>query len=172
MVEVTHILSRIWFLQIPSQPLSRYNKLGVYRKGWLQYILFDRTSILHVEQASCVSTQYTVSWCLFHFFCLYRARRGLVKSSMYGSLCSLSMGFTAVKNVVCLSLLEFCPPGNNPEFVMECKLIAHPTWEIYSKKLFGVNTLSWSVGSMGLRPERSWRARRIRLSCHDESVQY
>ena len=32
------------------------------------------------------------------------------------------MGCTAVKNTVCLSLLEFCPPGINPEFVMECKL--------------------------------------------------
>ena len=33
------------------------------------------------------------------------------------------MGFTAVKNTVCLSLLQFCPPAINPEFVMECKLI-------------------------------------------------
>ena len=50
-VEVTHTISRIWFLQIPSQQLSRYNKLGVYRKGWLHYILFDRIWILYVEQA-------------------------------------------------------------------------------------------------------------------------
>ena len=49
--EVTHILSRMWFLQIPSQQLSRYNKLGVYREGWLHYILFDRIWILYVEQA-------------------------------------------------------------------------------------------------------------------------
>ena len=48
--EVTHILSRMWFLQIPSQQLSRYNKLGVYREGWLHYILFDRIWILYVEQ--------------------------------------------------------------------------------------------------------------------------
>ena len=39
-------------------------------------------------------------WGLFHVFCLYHARRGSVKSSLYGSLCSLSMGFTAVKNTV------------------------------------------------------------------------
>ena len=51
MVEVTHTLSDIWFLQISSQLLSRYNKLGVYRRGWLRSILFDRTSILFVEQA-------------------------------------------------------------------------------------------------------------------------
>ena len=50
-VEVTHIPSGIWFLQISSQLLSRYNKLGVYRRGWLRSILFDRTSILSVEQA-------------------------------------------------------------------------------------------------------------------------
>ena len=47
-----------------------------------------------------------------------------------------------------------------PEFVMECKLIAHPMWEKYSKKLFGINTLSCNEGSMGLRPEWPWRARR------------
>ena len=41
-------------------------------------------------------------------------------------LCCLSMGFTAVKNTVCLSLPKFCPPGINPEFVMECNLVAHP----------------------------------------------
>ena len=35
--------------------------------------------------ASCISTQYTVFWCLFRF-CLYDARRGLVKSISCGSL--------------------------------------------------------------------------------------
>ena len=44
----------------------------------------------------------------------------LLARTMGGSLCSLFIGFTAVKNIVCLSLLEFCPPGINPEFVMEC----------------------------------------------------
>ena len=50
-VEVTLTLSGIWFLQISPQLLSRYKKLGVYRGGWLRSILFDRTSILFVEQA-------------------------------------------------------------------------------------------------------------------------
>ena len=81
------------------------------------------------------------------------------------------MGCTAVQNTVCLSLLEFCPPAINPEFVMECTLTAHPIWWMYSKKLFGINTLSWSVGSMGLPPGWPWRARRWRISCPDESVQ-
>ena len=95
-------------------------------KGWLRSILFDRTSILSVEQAvSRPSTPY-LGWCLFHFF-WYDARRGLVRSSSCGSLWFLCMGFTDVKNTVCLSLLEFCPPAINPEFV-ECKLTAHPTW--------------------------------------------
>ena len=50
--EVTHIPSGIWFLQISSQLLSRYSKLGVYRRGRLRSILFDRTWILSVEQAA------------------------------------------------------------------------------------------------------------------------
>ena len=133
------------------------NKLGVYRKGWLRYILFDRTSINPFRWASCISTQYTVSWCLYHFFCLYDARCGLVKSSSCGSLWSLFMRFTAVKNTVCHSLLEFRPPAINPEFVMECKLTAHAIWQMNSKTLSGINTLSWSAWTMGLRPEWPWR---------------
>ena len=43
---------------------------------------------------------------------------------------------------------------------------------MYSKKLFGINTLSCNVGSVGLRPEWPWRARRWRISCPDGSVQY
>ena len=39
-----------------------------------------------------------------------------------GSLCSLFIGSTDVKNTVCL-LLKICPHGINPEFMMECKLI-------------------------------------------------
>ena len=50
-VEVIHIFTLVWLLQIPSQQLSRYNKLGVCHKGWFHYILFDRTSIILVEQA-------------------------------------------------------------------------------------------------------------------------
>ena len=42
----------------------------------------------------------------------------------------------------------------------------------YSKKVFRIKTLSWSVRSMGLRPEWSWRARSKRISCPDGSVQY
>ena len=43
---------------------------------------------------------------------------------------------------------------------------------MYSKKLFGINTLSCSEGSMGLRPEWPWTARRKRISCPDGSLQY
>ena len=59
----------------------------------------DRTSILYVEQA-VYRPSTPCPWCLFHVFCLCHAKRGLVKSSLYGSLCSLSMGFTAVKNTI------------------------------------------------------------------------
>ena len=58
-----------------------------------------------------------MSWCHFHF-CLYDARRGLVKSTSCRSLWSSFMGFTAVKSTVSLSLIEHCPPDVNPEFVM------------------------------------------------------
>ena len=67
-----------------------------------------------------------------------------------GSLCSLFIGCTDVKNTVCL-LLKFCRPGINPEFMMECKLIAHPMWWMYSKKSFGIDTLSCNEWSMRLR---------------------
>ena len=42
---------------------------------------------------------------------------------------------------------------------------------MYSKNLSGINTLSWSVESMGLRPELPWRARRYKIA-PDESVQH
>ena len=32
--EVTHILSRLWLLQFPSEQLSEYNKLWVFREEW------------------------------------------------------------------------------------------------------------------------------------------
>ena len=36
------------------------------------------------------------------------------------------VGSTGRKNTLCL-LLKICPPGINPELMMECKLTAHPT---------------------------------------------
>ena len=109
-VEVTHTLSGIWLLQISSQSPSGYNKLGVYRTRWLRSILFDRTSILSVEQV------------------VYRPLLLVRCKTWFGQIKLLRMGFTAVKNTVCLSLLEFCPPAIHREFVMECKLTAHPIW--------------------------------------------
>ena len=54
--------------------------------------------------ASCISTQiHRVLMSFPIFFCLYHARRGLVRSSSCGSLWSLFMGFTAVKNRSCSS---------------------------------------------------------------------
>ena len=58
-------------------------------------------------------------------FSLYRARRGAFKSITSGSLCSLFIGSTAVKNTVWF-LLKICPPGISPGFMMECKQIANP----------------------------------------------
>ena len=50
---------------------------------------------------------------------------------------------------------------------MECKLITRPMWSTYPKKLFAISTLSSSSGSMELRLEWPWRARRYRISCPD-----
>ena len=47
--EVTHTLSRIRLLQFPSEQLSGYNKLEVFREEWKRSIVFDRTSILSSE---------------------------------------------------------------------------------------------------------------------------
>ena len=150
-VEVTRIPSGIWFLQVSSQLLSRYNRVGLYRKGWLRSILFGGTSILFVEQAENWPSTPCPGAFSTHF-CLSDARSGLVKSSSCGSLWSFFMGFTAEKNTVCLSLLEVCPPAVNPEFVMECKLTGHPTWKVYSKKLFGINI----VLKCGINGIASW----------------
>ena len=118
-----------------------------------------------------MSTQYTMFRCFFHALCMHCARRGAPKSIVSGSLCSLSIGSTSRKNTVCL-LLKFCPPGINPELMMECKLIAHPTWQMYLKKPSGITTLSCNEGwSIRLRPEWPWRARRYKI-VPVESAQY
>ena len=67
------------------------------------------------------------SWCLFHALCRYCARRGTYKSILSRSLWLLSLGSTSSKNTVCL-LLEFWPPGINPELMTEWRLNAHPIW--------------------------------------------
>ena len=68
-VEVTQTPSGVWFLRISSQLLSRFKKLGVYLRGWLNYILFYGTSILTVER---VVYWPSAPWCFW---------RGLVKTS-------------------------------------------------------------------------------------------
>ena len=115
-------------------------------------------------------TQYTASWCLFHALCRYCAWRGTLKSITSGSLWLLSLRFTGRKNTVCL-LLNIWPPDINPELMMECKLIAHPTRYMYWKKLLWITTLSCNEGSIRLRPEWPWRARRYTI-VSEESVQY
>ena len=83
---------------------------------------------------------------------------------LFGSLCSLSMGFTDVKSTVCLYLFKFRLPGINPEFVVECTLIGHPKMINVLEEIDRVNTLSCNEGSMRLRPEWPWRVRRARIS--------
>ena len=112
------------------QHLSGFNRLGVFREGWWRSIASDRTLIPSLEQVWCrPNTQcFDVSSMLY---------AGIVHDAVLPSrLCQdpygLSIGSTSRKNTVCL-LLKFCPPGINPELMMECKLITHPTWYMYWK---------------------------------------
>ena len=144
-------------------PVSIRTTFGIQQVGSVSWrmIALDRVwqNFNPFLKARLMLTQHTVFWCFFHALCMYRARRGAFKSIVSGSLCSLSIGSTSRKNTVCW-LLKCWPPGVNPEFMMECKLIAHPTWEMCLKKLSGTKTLSWNEGSTRLRPEWPWRARR------------
>ena len=56
--------------QSPSEQLSGYNRLRVFREEWWRSIVSDRTSILSSEQDWC-RPQYTVLWCFFHTLCMY-----------------------------------------------------------------------------------------------------
>ena len=51
--EVTWKPSRKWLLQFPSEQLSGYNELGVFREEWSRSIVFDRTSIFSSGQDWC-----------------------------------------------------------------------------------------------------------------------
>ena len=112
--------SDMYTLSCKTSPISipttlEYNKLDVFLEEWLHSIESEKMSIL------------TASWCLFHALCTYCARRGTFKSISWGSLWLLSLGSTGRKNTVCL-LLEFWPPGIDPELMKEWRLNAHPIW--------------------------------------------
>ena len=68
-------------------------------------------------KANCMSTQYTVSWCTFHFS-LLRCKKWSVKSNFFNLGVFFQWGFSDIKNTVCLSLLGFYPPAINLEIVM------------------------------------------------------
>ena len=124
--EVTHILSRIWLLQFPSEQLSEYNKLGVFREEWQRSIVFDRTSILSSEQGWCrPNTPYPdVSSVLYGCMCKTRCIQiDRIKIPMV-----LVHGIHKQKEYCFVCCSNFWPPNINPELMMECKLIAHTTW--------------------------------------------
>ena len=85
-------------------------------------IVFDRTSILSSEQCWCHRILMFLP-CFVHGLCKTRCFR----VDRVRILLVLSTGSTNRKNTVCL-LLKFWPPSINPELMMECKSIAHPTW--------------------------------------------
>ena len=102
-------------------PVSIRTTFGIQQAGSVSW------RMIPFFRARLISTQFSPFWCLFHALCMYCARCGASKSIVSGSLWFLYMGSTGRKNTVCL-LLKFWPPGINPEWMMECKLIAHPTW--------------------------------------------
>ena len=126
--EVTHILSRIWFLQIPSQKLSRYNKLEcIAEDDCITFCLIEPESFtlnkLYIDPIHRVLVSLPL-------FLLVPCKTWFGQIKLFWIFVFLVHGIhnRKVKNTVCLSLPKFCPPGINPEFVMECKLFAHPRW--------------------------------------------
>ena len=61
--------------------------------------------------------------------------------------CRAHIGFTAVKNTDCLSLLRLFPPVISPLLIMERISKAFPMWYTYSAESSGHSTLSCNVGS-------------------------
>ena len=114
-----------------TSPVSIQTTFGIQQAECVSWrmIAFDRVwwNVNPFLIARLMSTQYTASWCRFHALCGYCARRGTLKSIFSGSLWLLSIGSISRKNTVCL-LLEFWPPGINPELMIECRLHAHPIW--------------------------------------------
>ena len=87
---------------------------------------------------------------------------------MSSILWSSSIGFTAVKNTDCLSLLRLLLPGINPLLIIECISLRFPMWWMYSVKSSGNSTLSCNAGSTRLPllnvPELLWNTRSVRKS--------
>ena len=130
---------------------------------------YIRSSLIECQSFLNCKMNIRPIYCVFHALCKYCARPGTFKSITSRSLWFLSIGPTDKKNTVCLSL-EFWPPSNNPELMIECKLIAHPTWYMYWKKLLSIITLSCNERSIRLRPECPWRARKNNCSWSISSV--
>ena len=100
---------------------------------------------------------------------MYRARRGAPKSIFSGSLCSLFIGSTS------RILSVFCS-----NFVLPVSIL-NSWWSVNwvhircdkctRRNRLEFSTLSCNEGSIRLRPEWPWRARRYRIA-PEESVQY
>ena len=113
-------------------------------------------------QSKLMSTQYTVFWCFLpcfiHVLCMTR----FIQVDRVRILLVFGPWDPQAERILSVCCSKIWPPGINPELMMECKLIAHPTWYMYWKKLLWITTLSCKVGSMRLRPEWRWRARRYK----------
>ena len=155
-VEVTHTLSGIWSLQISPQSLSRYNKLGVYQSFSLSKLFLD-----------------PVHRILVHFpLLLVRCKTWCVQVNLIRIFVFLVHRIHNRKEY-CLSFLAQNLSSRCQSWICDGVLIDRKSNVInVLEKLFGINTLSCIEGSMGLRPEWRWRARREIISCSDESAQH
>ena len=115
-----------------------------------------------------MSTHYTVCWCFFHTLCLYQARR----SKLHPDLCvpcSLDPQTWRIPSVCCSIFVLLVSILNSWWSV---NWFAHPMWQMYSKKSFGIYTLSCNEGCMRLRPEWPWRGSEIKNFPLEGSVQH
>ena len=167
--EVTLYTFSFFFLisHIPSHQLSGYNKLGVCRKGWWRSVASDRTLILSFEQV-WILTQYTVFWCFLHAVLHVLCKTAVLSGRLSQDLVLIS-GSTGRMSVLCsnsgfpVSILNWWWNVNLLHIRRDkCTRRSRPR----------IDTLSCGEGSLGLRLEWPWRARRLKISCLDESVQY
>ena len=144
--------------------------------SWECSVKDDCVRLRLIELQSFLLSQFDVNpihrVLMFLPYFLLVPRRGTSRWITSGSLCSLFIGSTGVKNTVFFYSKFVLMVSILNSWWSECKLIAHPMWQMYSKKSFGFNSLSCNEGSMRLRPEWPWRAQRKRISCPDGSVQY
>ena len=89
-------------------------------------------------------------WCRLHKPCsdvsstlsACTVQDAVLSGRLSQDLCVLYPYDSKAERIPSVFCSKFWTPGINPETMMECKLIAHPTWQVYLKKTSGIKTLS------------------------------